>query len=58
MEFGRRYAGKDALSYLRDRQGDFLDFMSSMENGGAKAFRKGAESYYEKVKEKKKAAGE
>jgi hypothetical protein len=52
-----RRSGEDALAYLRARQGDFLDFLASMENGGSKAFRDGAERYYKEVS-KKKDAGE
>ncbi|MEW6635438.1 MAG: hypothetical protein AB1425_01335 [Actinomycetota bacterium] len=54
---GSRRSGEAALAYLRTRQGDFLDFMSSMENGGAKTFRDGAEKYFKEVS-KKKDAGE
>lgn len=56
-EVGERRSGGAALAYLRDRQGDFLDFLASMENGGSKAFRDGAESYFKEVS-KKKDAGE
>lgn len=56
-EIGSRRSGETALAYLRTRQGDFLDFMSSMDNGGAKAFRDGAEKYFKEVS-KKKATGE
>lgn len=56
-EIGERRSGEAALTYLRDRQGDFLDFLVSMENGGSKAFRDGAESYFNEVS-KKKDAGE
>lgn len=56
-EIGERRSGEAALSYLRTRQGDFLDFLSSMENGGSKAFREGARNYYKEVS-KKKDAGE
>lgn len=56
-EIGERRSGEDALAYLRARQGDFLDFLASMENGGSKAFRDGARKYYEEMS-KKKGAGE
>lgn len=56
-EIGARRSGEAALAYLRARQGDFLDFLASMENGGSKAFRDGAESYFKEVS-KKKDAGE
>ncbi len=56
-EIGERRSGEAALAYLRARQGDFLDFLASMENGGSKAFRDGAESYFREVS-KKKDAGE
>lgn len=52
-EIGERRSGEAALSYLRARQGDFLDFLSSMENGGSKAFRDGARNYYKEVSKKK-----
>ena len=32
-KIGERRSGDSALAYLRDRQGDFLDFMASMQNG-------------------------
>ncbi len=54
-EVGRRYVGGAAVSYLRRRQGDFVDFLSSMSNGGGKAFRDGAIEYYGYVKSKKGA---
>jgi hypothetical protein len=54
-EIGERRSGEAALGYLRARQGDFLDFLASMENGGAKAFRDGAEKYYKEVSKKKDA---
>lgn len=53
LEVGRRYFGKAAVSYLRKRQGDFVDFLSGMRNGGGKAFRDGALEYYKEVKSKK-----
>ena len=56
-KIGERRSGDSALAYLRDRQGDFLDFMASMQNGGGKAFREGAENYFKQVS-KKKDAGE
>lgn len=56
-EIGERRSGEAALAYLRARQGDFLDFLASMQNGGSKAFRDGAEGYFKKVS-KKKDAGE
>ncbi|MCL6438905.1 MAG: type I-D CRISPR-associated protein Cas7/Csc2 [Rubrobacteraceae bacterium] len=57
-EIGSRFSGEAALAYLRKRQGDFLDFMSSMKkNNGAEEFRKGAEKYFKEVS-KKKDAGE
>ncbi len=56
-EIGERRSGEAALAYLRARQGDFLDFLASMENGGSKAFRDGAKNYYKEVS-KKKDAGE
>lgn len=56
-KIGERYSGDSALAYLKDRQGDFLDFMASMQNGGGKAFRDGAENYFKQVS-KKKDAGE
>jgi CRISPR type I-D-associated protein Csc2 len=54
---GERRSGDAALAYLRTRQGDFLDFLASMQNGGSKTFREGAESYFREVS-KKKDAGE
>ncbi len=57
VEVGERRSGEAALAYLRARQGDFLDFLASMQNGGSKAFREGAESYFKEVS-KKKDAGE
>jgi CRISPR type I-D-associated protein Csc2 len=54
-EVGRRYSGEAALSYLRKRQGDFVDFLSALENGGSDAFREGAINYYDEVKAKKVA---
>lgn len=56
-EIGQRRSGEVALAYLRARQGDFMDFLGSMENDGSKAFRDGAENYYKEVS-KKKDAGE
>lgn len=56
-EIGERRSGEAALAYLRVRQGDFLDFLASMRNGGSKDFRDGAEKYFKKVS-KKKDAGE
>lgn len=56
-KIGERRTGDSALAYLRDRQGDFLDFMTSMQNDGGKAFRDGAENYFKQVS-KKKDAGE
>lgn len=55
-EIGSRFSGEAALAYLRKRQVDFLDFMSSMKKG-AEEFRKGAEKYFKEVS-KKKGAGE
>jgi len=52
-EIGCRYSGEVALSYLRERQGDFVDFLATLGNGGSKAFRDGAMKYYEDVKSKK-----
>ena len=54
-EVGRRYSGEAALSYLRKRQGDFIDFLTTLENGGSEAFREGALDYYDEVKGKKVA---
>lgn len=55
-EIGERRSGESAISYLRDRQGNFLDFLASMQNGGSKAFRDGAEDYFKKVSKKKGAS--
>lgn len=52
-EVGRRYVGKAAVSYLRSRQGDFVDFLSAMRNGGGDAFRNGAREYLNEVSKKK-----
>jgi len=52
-EVGRRYSGEAALSYLRDRQGDFVDFLSTLKDGGSKEFQAGADEYYKKIKDKK-----
>lgn len=52
-EIGRRYSGETALSYLRKRQGNFVDFLSTLENSGSDEFRKGALDYYDEVKGKK-----
>ena len=52
-ELGRRYTGEAALSYLRGRQGDFVDFLSGLRNGGSKEFQEGASGYYQDVKSKK-----
>lgn len=57
-EVGRRYVGGDAVSYLRKRQGDFVDFLSTMSDGGSKAFRDGADKYYKEIKSKKGAEEE
>jgi hypothetical protein len=54
-EVGRRYVGGAAVSYLRSRQGDFVDFLSAMKNGGGDAFRDGAREYFAFVNKKKGA---
>jgi CRISPR type I-D-associated protein Csc2 len=52
-EVGRRYSGEAALSYLRGRQRDFVDFLSTLKDGGSKKFQDGADKYYKEVKGKK-----
>jgi hypothetical protein len=54
-EVGRRYVGDAAVSYLRSRQGDFVDFLSEMKNGGGDAFSNGAREYFAFVSRKKAA---
>jgi hypothetical protein len=54
-EVGRRYVGDAAVSYLRSRQGDFVDFLSAMKNGGGDAFSNGAREYFAYVSKKKAA---